>query len=417
MNKIFTVIASLAALMMGILFFFFYNNWVTLTLHLPGFTLPVTRPLAPAVKKAITFWYWHKQELRREKKELLWPSDPIASCTHLVHNWLNLLDEENVIQKPCMLQALCLSRHTNELFISLDRSLFDQEKSALDKWMLAESLLKTLRDANIPAQSIRFLVHHAPLQDPHLDFSLAWPISGFLAAPTSIEYSLQELSEQMKTRRNPEAPLTIMFDPAGDALAPGRIIAGTFERGLTLQCAEQLKEALEIKLNNARVILTRLPGQALEPLQSATFANKLRADLYLSVNFYQEESSDLQLSLSYCSYDPTSDSWYKPDSSLSLTAYNQAYKSLFKANRSLADMLTKALKSSGISLPVTIRAPYGIPCKPLVGISIPALALECGLKNKDDWKALVPYVAEAISACLKDLALDKQALLSIDHRL
>ena len=38
----------------------------------------------------------------------------------------------------------------------------------------------------------------------------------------------------------------------------------------------------------------------------------------------------------------------------------------------------------------------GIPFKPLVGIRAPALGIEIGLKNKDDWERFVQPVMQAL---------------------
>lgn len=39
---------------------------------------------------------------------------------------------------------------------------------------------------------------------------------------------------------------TLMIDPAGDAKHAGRVIEDSFERGITLQCAEKLKKMLKV---------------------------------------------------------------------------------------------------------------------------------------------------------------------------
>ena len=69
----------------------------------------------------------------------------------------------------------------------------------------------------------------------------------------------------------------------------GRIVNDSFERGLTLQFAQELKKELELNFNNIRVVLTRIPGETLESLQNANFANRLNVDFYLSIHFYSEK--------------------------------------------------------------------------------------------------------------------------------
>src|SRR5690606_15053887 len=95
------------------------------------------------------------------------------------------------------------------------------------------------------------------------------------------------------------SPFTIMIDPSGDTKHTGRIIQDTFERGITLQCAEQLKKELKKILPNIHIVLTRIPGETIQPLQNAAFANRLQVDLYLSIYFYFEPEIPAHISLYY----------------------------------------------------------------------------------------------------------------------
>src|SRR5579872_3367872 len=78
--------------------------------------------------------------------------------------------------------------------------------------------------------------------------------------------------------------VTIMLDPAGDARETGRIIEDSLERAVTIQFAQQLRDVLTSQLPNSTVIITRTPGEELQPLQQANFANRLPVDLYLNIN-------------------------------------------------------------------------------------------------------------------------------------
>ena len=69
-------------------------------------------------------------------------------------------------------------------------------------------------------------------------------------------------------------PFSIMLDPAGDAQTTGRIIDDNYERGVTLQLCEDIKKQLEAEQpKNTRIVLTRFPGETIDPLQNANFAN------------------------------------------------------------------------------------------------------------------------------------------------
>lgn len=317
----------------------------------------------------------------------------------LVTNWLTVLDEEAVVDKPCLLQMLARMPSSQEFIVSFDRSLYTKESATYDKWMLTETLLKTLKSAGLPLQTVRLLVHHTPLDDDHLDFSCPWPGNGFCGSPSG-----EPIQREWCLDQDQQPRFTIMLDPAGDAQRTGRVIDGNFERGLTLQCAEGLKEALEAKaqMNNCgvRVVLARLPGETIDPLQNAAFANKLQVNLYLSIHFYQEEALELPLFLYYYCSDPAGDGWsaaHDPlaaDVPLALTPFNQAHAHHFKENVEIAYRFGKELIKRSSAF--TVNGPYGIPFKPLLGIARPALACECGLKNKDDWKQLVPILADAL---------------------
>jgi hypothetical protein len=84
------------------------------------------------------------------------------------------------MEKKVSLQSVVPSPSGVEAYISFDRNPFTKNQSTYEKFMWIEGLLKTVRENGIQLQSIYFLVHHQPLTDFHLDFSNAWPISGFI---------------------------------------------------------------------------------------------------------------------------------------------------------------------------------------------------------------------------------------------
>src|SRR5690606_23993747 len=95
---------------------------------------------------------------------------------------LTLLEEEQVLEKKASLQSVTQSISSNDVYISFDRTPFNEDAPTFDKLMIIESILKTLRENGITIPNIYFLVHHQIMKDLHLDFSHAWPIEGFLNA-------------------------------------------------------------------------------------------------------------------------------------------------------------------------------------------------------------------------------------------
>ena len=65
---------------------------------------------------------------------------------------------------------------------------------------------------------------------------------------------------------------TLIFDPAGDAKHPGRLIGSdsevqTFERTATLYLARQIKEHIALLNKKTIVLFSRLPGEYKDPIE------------------------------------------------------------------------------------------------------------------------------------------------------
>lgn len=190
-------------------------------------------------------------------------------------------------------------------------------------------------------------------------------------------------------------PFTIMIDPAGDAKHTGRLIQDTLERGISLQCAEELKKVIMQKYSNVRVVLTRTPGETIQPLQHAAFSNRLSADLFLSIHFYPEQENPAHITLYHYIENPTVDYWYKP---IELCFYqtNQAHLMHLTTTKKWGLEMLRVLQDSQISKYFEPRGFFGIPLQPLVGIQAPAILVEVGLKNKQDWRNIIDPLVKSI---------------------
>lgn len=130
-------------------------------------------------RKTITFYYYNNIKWITENIDILISENVEDNIQKIINTWLNLLDEEKIIEK-ISLQTALISENSNELYLSFDRNLVNEENSTMQKLMLIESLLRTLRDNDIKISKVNFLVHHQIMKDHHLDFSNPWPIEGFL---------------------------------------------------------------------------------------------------------------------------------------------------------------------------------------------------------------------------------------------
>jgi len=190
-----------------------------------------------------------------------------------------------------------------------------------------------------------------------------------------------------------------MLDPAGDAQNTGRQIDDYLERGITLQFAEKLKPQLEKMFDNVRVVLTRFPGEAIEHLQNANFANRLDVDFYLSIHFYKEKAVKPHVYLySFCRHDDFITK--RPD--LYFYMYDQAHlinREQTKAcvaemkNIFLCDNYKKMFEFCGV---------FNLPFKPLLAVKAPAVGIEIGLRKKEDWEKYLDVFVDCIEKIIGD---------------
>ncbi len=191
--------------------------------------------------------------------------------------------------------------------------------------------------------------------------------------------------------------VSIMLDPAGDAQHAGRHIDDCFERGLTLQFCEQLKKELEKKYS-VHVTLTRIPGDTLEPLQNANFANRLNVQLYISFHFYHEPEERSKINLYHYVYNPVTDFWSPKNDALRFIRFDEAHKANIHITQQYAQQLQKSLSEQ---IKQADTAPViGLPFKPLTGITAPAIGIEISLHNRNDWKNYISGMGQAIGALL-----------------
>lgn len=137
-------------------------------------------PSAIIKKKQIAQHYFHANKWKTEKQEMLWQDNIEKNIFHIINAWLVLLDEEHIIAKKTTLQSALVTQ-SGTVYLSFDHNILGKEETIFKKWMLIEGLLKTIASNDIVITHVQFLVQHQPLQDAHLDFSLPWPVCGFIS--------------------------------------------------------------------------------------------------------------------------------------------------------------------------------------------------------------------------------------------
>ena len=178
-HKNFYLILIFLAAFAGMLFYAIQHEWIIIRKPSHGKNEQQNSVAPSAIKKKVTLYYWHHTKWNSEKIEIVWLESKAQTLQVLINSWLNLLDDEQIMEKKVSLQATMVDQSGNA-YISFDRSPFPKSGTTYAKLMWIESLLKTIRENDIKIQGIQFLVHHKPLHDYHLDFSKPWPINGFI---------------------------------------------------------------------------------------------------------------------------------------------------------------------------------------------------------------------------------------------
>lgn len=192
----------------------------------------------------------------------------------------------------------------------------------------------------------------------------------------------------------------LVLDPSGDAKKTGRVIGDSFERGLTLQCAEKIKSLIEEQVSHVKIIITRLPGDIVYDLQNASLANRINADLFININFYLSTETKPTLFLYQFSY---GNDFAPHQSGLSFNTYDQAYKVNKTATDEITKLFTTQLTHTTYKNLFTLSGPHALPIKPLIGIIAPSIALEGGLKNKESWHLFIEPLVDTIITAIKHL--------------
>lgn len=385
-----------AAFGAGILWFAFTQEWLIFNLPFGRGTSTTQVSSTVTTRKRITLYLPKQGALQREEREVLWGDNTGTNGTYLVAAWLSMLEDEQLLAKKSSLQSVVSAHDGQELIVSFDRAPVNKNGSSSEKLFFIEGLLKSIRTALKSVTTVRLLVDHKNMQDANLDFSRAWPVAGFLdtQAPTDVPVI-----------ENIPGIFTVMIDPAGDAQKMGRTIGDNFERSITFNYAHALKEELEKTVPQLRVVITREPGETAEPLQSATFSNRLHANLFISLTCYHESQEPATAALYYLLYDPITDFWYKKTARTSWDPYFTAHCANLKlsvlAAKTLQDALSAYRQKGLIQL-----APYrGIPCKPLVGVQAPAICCEFGISSPDGWRLLIGPLVDGISHVIESLRI------------
>lgn len=171
---------SFASLCIG----FFYYAWQKklIIIQLPSQQIHDYRDnSAKASKKNILIYFWAHDTFKHEPSIIISSDNKADTLRYIVISWLTVLEQSGCISKHIELESVMLSASGNIAYLSFEHPIIAKHEPTFEKWMRIEGLLKTIHHAQLGVSQVYLFVHHQPMSDPHVDFSQAWPIQGFLA--------------------------------------------------------------------------------------------------------------------------------------------------------------------------------------------------------------------------------------------
>lgn len=197
----------------------------------------------------------------------------------------------------------------------------------------------------------------------------------------------------------PAQQKVVMINPAGDAKHPGRKLSNNYERAITFKCAEKLGKELESRYG-MKVILTRVPGDEVVPLQCASLANRSHINFFIELAFYKREAAKPKVYLMHRMLDKLTDLARRSFSPLDLIPVAFAHRVNLHTTQSYSERIAMALAQSCYQKLFDFSDLHGLPLKPLEGITAPAVLFEIGINEEDKWPSLVEPIAESLKFLL-----------------
>jgi N-acetylmuramoyl-L-alanine amidase len=173
----------------------------------------------------------------------------------------------------------------------------------------------------------------------------------------------------------------IVLDPGHGGLDVGARVGTVEEKTLCLQLARRLRDEITSRLE-VEVVLTRGGDRTLSAEQRAMLANRVHADLVISVHFDGFADGAAQGVTAY--YAPATDR-RRGARATALREWRGASAVHAADSRQLAESLLASLESGGLG-PTRMREilPY-----PLIGVDAPGILLECAMLTSEQDRARV----------------------------
>ncbi len=164
---------------LGYIFHAYQKEWIILNFPFQTTSLHEQQTNETYTHEKMALYFWKNNSWQYEYSTMIWSSDTAQNCKTLLNNLIVVLEDETIIESDIQIMSATISSN-KELLISFNKNIYSSEHATYDKLMIIHSFLKTLYENKIPVQSVRFLIHHHTIIDDHLNFSLSWPVTGYM---------------------------------------------------------------------------------------------------------------------------------------------------------------------------------------------------------------------------------------------
>lgn len=189
--------------------------------------------------------------------------------------------------------------------------------------------------------------------------------------------------------------VTIILDPAGQIDGQARLIDGVPERIITYQFAQELKRILESNNQYLRIIILKDTAKNAAPYERVSAANSTNSNLYIHIQAFSTPQRPYPVYVYHMLYNVT-DTWSSREKSLSFMPIDNSHKQSIKNTIIYGKSLCAGLIDIQKDNDIRCIGLFGIPFRPLMGITAPALAIEMGFSHKDDYQKLVEPIAKSL---------------------
>lgn len=390
MRKIIYLALSIVSILVGSLFYAITHNIIIIR-YPPNYTIKTAH--GGLNKELMRFTYWKGTVPVHEWRHIIQDEEDIVNAQRIIAMYWTIIEDNGLFPSRIQVQSTATDRTGKVLLCSLSDNPCNTEASTLTAWLLIEGLILTLRELMPQFQKILFLVNHEPLVHPTLDYSCPWPFEGF---STSAQFAENYKKPTHTLTKSPlDYPLVVYINPSGTSYHPGRTIGDSFERGIAINCAQNLKDELAVRLPLTRVIINQAREENRDPLQHINQANRVRANVYVYLSFYHTKKVTPELTIMTFRWHPTTDLWKREIRREAFIPFQEAHFAHATLSHNIAHHMFY-YAATHRPFPLCAMACLALPYAPLAGIAIPAIGIEIGIQHGAQIAEIAPAIADML---------------------